>query len=107
LHQLEVFCFKNGNFSAKFFAENIFLTVTHRPQNFLVESGFSGAEVSEAFGQVLAAKDESNTVKSAAKLMLAALDHPRLREADLQAGTVLAKAFDFVTVGCGKMGSML
>ena len=66
-------------------------------QNFLLESGFSAAEVAEAFAEVLAGKDESG-VKLLAKQMLAALDHPRVRDADLQVGLMLAKAFDFVAV---------
>ena len=65
-------------------------------QNFILESGFNAVEVAEAFSEVLAGSE--NVVKMLAKQMLAALDHPRLRESDLLAGTLIAKAFDFVAV---------
>ena len=63
-------------------------------QNYLLDNGFSAAEIAEAFIQVLG-KDESG-MKLFAKQMLAALEHPRVREGDLLFGTQMAKAFDFV-----------
>ncbi len=68
-------------------------------QNFLHANGFADEEIAAAFAEVLAAKEDSSSgIKVLAKQMLAALDHPRIREADLLAGTQIAKAFDFVAV---------
>lgn len=68
-------------------------------QNFLHANGFTDEEIAAAFAEVLAAKEDSSSgIKVLAKQMLAALDHPRIREADLLAGTQIAKAFDFVAV---------
>ena len=66
-------------------------------QNFLHDNGFSAEEIAAAFAEVFASKEDSG-IKLFAKQMLAALDHPRIREGDLLAGTQIAKAFDFVAV---------
>ena len=62
-------------------------------QNYLLETGFSAAEIAEALTEILG-KDESG-MKLFGKQMLAALEHPRVREGDLLFGTQMAKAFDF------------
>jgi hypothetical protein len=65
-------------------------------QNYLLEAGFSASEIAEAFAEVLGKEDSG--VKLLAKQMLAALDHPRVREVDLSIGGQIAKAFDFAAV---------
>ena len=72
------------------------LSAVMKLQNFLLEAGFSASEIAEAFAEVLGKEDSG--VKLLAKQMLAALDHPRVREGDLSVGGQIAKAFDFAAV---------
>ena len=72
------------------------LSAVVKLQNYLLEAGFSASEIAEAFAEVLGKEDSG--VKLLAKQMLAALDHPRVREGDLSVGGQIAKAFDFAAV---------